>query len=220
MKTPEPTPRRVACFLIKFTLELCQPFPTEGECDDTWEVSEGIWTGHFLTARLCWLSAHHGPFRSDGAGFDATTSTGRSPDRVGPERAEISSSSIGIVQVTGMTSATVREFFEVAVQKGEDLGCETLLPHAVYELHSGSATPKQPSDFLIFGAQASAKLPSGVARWQFICAVQDSSRDPIATGKVAIDAAFAIEKRESGRAMCRWEARTGSHMLEQVCRFE
>ncbi len=128
--------------------------------------------------------------------------------------------SIGIVQVTGMTSATVREFFEVAVQKGEDFGCETLLPHAVYELHSGSATAKQPSDLLIFGAQASAKLPSGVARWQFICAVQDSSRDPIATGKVAIDAAFAIEKRESGRAMCRWEARTGSHMLEQVCRFE
>jgi hypothetical protein len=73
-------------------------------------------------------------------------------------------SSIGIVQVTGMTSATVREFFEV--QKGEDLGCETLLPHAVYELHSGSATPKQPSDYLIFGALASAKLPSGVAHCQ------------------------------------------------------
>ncbi len=127
-------------------------------------------------------------------------------------------SSIGIVQVTGVTTSTLVDFLDVAVQGGRDVGCDALLPHAVYELRSSSAQPRTLDEYLRFGN--TGRLHNGVARWQFLCAVQDSSRDPIATKKMAVDAALAIQIKEATIMMCRFEQPTGSHVLKEVCRFD
>jgi hypothetical protein len=127
-------------------------------------------------------------------------------------------SSIGILQVTGLTNSTIREFLDVAVQEGGKVGCDALVPHAVYELLSPSARARQLDDLIRFGGLR--RVGSGVARWQFLCAVEDSLRDPIAMKKIAVDAALAIQIKEASIAMCRFEPPTGSHILKETCSFD
>jgi hypothetical protein len=127
-------------------------------------------------------------------------------------------SSIGIVQVTGLTNATIHEFLDIAVQEGKNVGCDALIPHAVYELLSPSPRARQLDELIRYGGLR--RIPNGVARWQFICAVQDSLRDPIAAKKIAVDAALAIQIKEASIAMCRFEPPTGSHILRETCRFD
>jgi hypothetical protein len=127
-------------------------------------------------------------------------------------------SSIGILHVTGVVNSTIREFLDVAVQEGSRVGCDALVPHAVYELLAPSARSRQLDDLIRYGGLR--RLGSGVARWQFLCAVEDSLRDPIATKKIAVDAALAIQIKEASIAMCRFEQPTGSHILTETCRFD
>jgi hypothetical protein len=75
-------------------------------------------------------------------------------------------------------------------------------------------------DHINLGSLTSQRVPNGVARWQFLCAVQDSSRDPTATRKIAVDVALEIQLKEAAIAMCRFEQATGSHVLRDTCRFD
>jgi hypothetical protein len=129
-------------------------------------------------------------------------------------------SSVGFVEVTGHCKATLLEFMDKAVEEGKRVGCDVLLPHAVYEVYKEPGGPKQWQDLATWGEDATRMVGSGVCRWQFVCAVKDSSDDPAVTRKRTMEAALAIQLNESGLAMCRFEPPIGSHIVRQVCRYE
>jgi hypothetical protein len=116
---------------------------------------------------------------------------------------------VGVIEVNGPASSERKALLKTAVQEGKEIGCDALVHQALYEMRSATA----------FGRWNLQSRRNGIAAWQFMCAVEDGSRDPVVT-KAALDAAIAIQADEGALPTCGTEQFTGSHLPLQLCHFE